>query len=367
MKDVFTNANLPKTAEGRVYHLGLRAGEVANRVLTVGSSSRAEAIAALLDGSDSDSEIFKLSSERGFLTYTGRYKGVPLSIVSIGMGYPNMDFFVREIRECVSGELVIVRLGSCGGLTGLPVGTLVVPSACVSVRRNYDFDFNSTEESANEDGSPYQISKPVSADPELHTALEKALKGSASPEPAVLVAADVVNASADSFYSSQGRQTSFPDHNETLIDHLLVSVPKLTSLEMETFHLLHLASVWRPHKPRDETGAPTLPPTRLPVTPAISSSSISKPNGDSGRGADTSAPAFAFQKVEEAALAPSSRIRAAAVQMIFADRRSQDFIEPARVKALEAWSGRAVLDALSAFYIPEENLHKGSGSVWEKI
>jgi hypothetical protein len=25
------------------------------------------------------------------------------------MGYPNIDFFVREARECVSGDMVIVR------------------------------------------------------------------------------------------------------------------------------------------------------------------------------------------------------------------------------------------------------------------
>ena len=57
----------------------------------------------------STKKLFTLASERGFITYTGRFGGVPVSIVSIGMGYPNMDFFVREVRECVKGELVIIR------------------------------------------------------------------------------------------------------------------------------------------------------------------------------------------------------------------------------------------------------------------
>ena len=35
-----------------------------------------------------------------------------------------------------------------------------------------------------------------------------------------------------SFYSSQGRQTSFPDHNAGLIDHLLETVPNLATLEV---------------------------------------------------------------------------------------------------------------------------------------
>lgn len=39
----------------------------------------------------------------------GRYNGVPVSAIAIGMGGPNMDFFVREARECLDGEMVIVR------------------------------------------------------------------------------------------------------------------------------------------------------------------------------------------------------------------------------------------------------------------
>jgi uridine phosphorylase len=56
-----------------------------------------------------DPGLFALHSERGFLTMTGKYKGVPVSIISIGMGFPNMDFFVRECRELLEGEMVVVR------------------------------------------------------------------------------------------------------------------------------------------------------------------------------------------------------------------------------------------------------------------
>lgn len=75
--------------------------------ITVGSPSRASGIATHLDAVP---KPFVLTSERGFTTITGRFRGVPVSIVSIGMGYPNMDFFVREVRECISGDMYIVRL-----------------------------------------------------------------------------------------------------------------------------------------------------------------------------------------------------------------------------------------------------------------
>lgn len=61
------------------------------------------------DATAADPGLFALQSERGFLTLTGTYKGVPVSIVSIGMGFPNMDFFVRECRELLEGEMVVVR------------------------------------------------------------------------------------------------------------------------------------------------------------------------------------------------------------------------------------------------------------------
>ena len=72
----------------------------------MGSPSRAHGIAAYLDPVP---RCFVLTSERGFTTITGRYKGIPISIVSIGMGSPNADFFVREVRECLSGDMVVVR------------------------------------------------------------------------------------------------------------------------------------------------------------------------------------------------------------------------------------------------------------------
>ena len=72
----------------------------------MGSASRAESIASYLDASP---KPFKLSSERGFTTITGRFKGVPLSILSVGMGSPNVDFFIREVRECLSGDMVVIR------------------------------------------------------------------------------------------------------------------------------------------------------------------------------------------------------------------------------------------------------------------
>jgi hypothetical protein len=49
------------------------------------------------------------------------------------------------------------RLGSCGCLTDLPVGSLVLPASSVACTRNVDFDFTSFDPWE----VPYRLSKPV--------------------------------------------------------------------------------------------------------------------------------------------------------------------------------------------------------------
>ncbi|RPD56315.1 purine and uridine phosphorylase [Lentinus tigrinus ALCF2SS1-7] len=354
MKDKIVDANFPRTLDQRVYHLGLRAGEVANRIITLGTPSRAHGIASYLDPLPAP---FSLTSERGFTTITGRYRGVPVSIVSIGMGYPNADFFVREVRECLNGDMVVVRLGSCGALIDVPVGTVVAPKGSIAVTRNYDFDF--TSRGAKPDGSeePYRTSKPVMADPILHSALVEALKATRPPDITTPIVDHTLNASADSFYSSQGRQTSFPDHNADLIARLKAQHPDLATLEMETFHILHLASCWD----IDAHDGSATPP---PVQHAATSPSISPTHAPSMQ---TFIPDVAESSASHTRLRPPPRIRAAAAQMVFAARTSQDFITPEHVASIEAWTGRAVLDALVGLPIERERLHDERGSVWELV
>ena len=84
MKETISNANFPRDAEGRVYHISVKHGDVANRVLTVGDHVRARRIAKLLDSEEECGHpIFEKSSQRGFLTITGRYKGVPVTIMAM--------------------------------------------------------------------------------------------------------------------------------------------------------------------------------------------------------------------------------------------------------------------------------------------
>ena len=167
-----------------------------------------------------------------------------------------------------------------------------------------------------------------------------------------------------SFYSSQGRQTSFPDHNETLIEDIKARHADIGTLEvmpalcpcplpadaapqMETFHILHLAANWP--SPARTKGTITPPVTTLPVAPSMTVPPLSSAQGQP--------PSVSKSNADGKPLDPQPCIRAAAAQMVFASRTSQDFITPEQVAEIEAWSGRAVLEALVGFDIPAEVGH----------
>lgn len=167
------------------------------------------------------------------------------------MGFAVVDFFVRECRAVVGGDLVIVRVGSCGSVNQeLSIGTVAVPPASVGISRNYDHFHPSTY--TGETGcalKAYQVTKPISADEDVHAALVKALESTRPPSSADRFAGQNpkihdsgLNGSADSFYGSQGRTDSqFVDDNQGLIPAIQEEHPTLSTLEMETYVLHHLA------------------------------------------------------------------------------------------------------------------------------
>ncbi|KAJ2079864.1 hypothetical protein H4R24_003486 [Coemansia sp. RSA 988] len=277
----------------------MQAGEVANRIVTVGDPQRARTMAKHMD-----QILFEHSSHRGFLTITGIYRGLPLSIVAIGMGAPMMDFFVREARMVVSGPLTIIRFGSCGSICNAGIGDVIAATGAFAINRNFAY-FDNTPPV----GMSYDLSPVVNADPRLTSALTARLD-------AALGASHVYRGqigNADSFYGSQGRPASdFYDANHDLIPRLHNVFPDAVALEMESHMLLHLA--------RFSTGSDNAHP-------------------------------------------PS--IRAACALMVYADRSGDVFISPETSKRLSQLSATAVFDALIDDMPSQDGLHPAAGSVWE--
>lgn len=96
---LYENTNGMPMSNGRNLHMQAAHGEgkklklsiisnlftpllVSNRLITVGAFARAEIIADMFD---KDQPQTRVSSSRGFLTITGHYKGVRVTVVGIGM------------------------------------------------------------------------------------------------------------------------------------------------------------------------------------------------------------------------------------------------------------------------------------------
>ena len=119
-------------SDGSLYHLHLKPGDLASRIIFVGDPDRVTAI------SKHFSEIHIERRNREFYTLTGAFRGLPLSIISTGIGTDNIDIVWNEIdalfnidlntRKLKSSltPLKVLRLGTCGGMQeNVEVGSLV--------------------------------------------------------------------------------------------------------------------------------------------------------------------------------------------------------------------------------------------------
>lgn len=171
-----------------------------------------------------------------------------------------MDFVLREARAVVDGPMIVIRLGTCGTIhPEYKVGSVVVATkGSISVLRDPDaFDVDQQEKIPC-----YRMSKPIKPDTELSSKVSDDLISKNCSEKVFIFlpkkklvdclnetvtsgqVLEGMNATADSFYSSQGRQDSnFDDRNESLIDDISSKYPEIATLEMETFHLLVDASL----------------------------------------------------------------------------------------------------------------------------
>jgi uridine phosphorylase len=214
------SANDPQSGDKRQYHIGVRPGEVAPSILLVGDPRRAERIAEeLLD------DVGPALSEREYVTFTGRYQGLAVSVMGTGMSAANTEIAVIELCNCFDDptQIAMIRAGSCGVLRPeIEVGELVVTRAAYRI----------------EDTSTWftGLGYPASAHPEAIMGLMWA----ASERGAAHHLG--ITATAPGFYGAQGRELpGFPVREVGVQDRL--AREGVTNLEMETATLLVLASL----------------------------------------------------------------------------------------------------------------------------
>lgn len=132
MAKYFAPSELIINEDGSIFHLHLKPGQLANKVILVGDPGRVNMITAHFDTIECE------VSSRELHSVTGSYQGKRLSVVSTGMGCDNIDIVLNELDALVNIDfatrtqkaqltsLELVRVGTTGGLQpNTPVGTFV--------------------------------------------------------------------------------------------------------------------------------------------------------------------------------------------------------------------------------------------------
>ncbi|WP_297500368.1 uridine phosphorylase [Thermococcus sp.] len=214
----FISAERPQTEEGYQYHIDCRPGDVSRYVLLPGDPGRVPKISSLWD------EAKEIAFHREYRTHTGKYKGVPISATSTGIGGPSTAIAVEELAAI--GADTFIRVGSTGAIQpGMKIGDLIIAKAAVRL-----------------EGTSKQyvrVEYPAVADLEVTLALIEAAETLGVPYHIG------ITASTDSFYLGQGRSGLngyLPSFAKNIVDDLKQA--NVTNFEMEAATLYTLANIY---------------------------------------------------------------------------------------------------------------------------
>ena len=206
------------SANGEQYHIACRKGDLAEYLLVPGDPERVDKIAKLWDSAK------KVSDHREFRSFTGEYKGIPVSALSSGIGPACMSIAVNEAANV--GVHTFIRVGSTAAIQeDIECGDLIISSAAVRL-----------------DGTSncYIMPEyPAVANFEVLEALIEAAERLGIRNYHVGVTATTAD-----FYAGQSRHTTASCQSST--ENLLSSLKraKVLNFEMETATLFTLASLY---------------------------------------------------------------------------------------------------------------------------
>jgi uridine phosphorylase len=120
-------SEVAKTSEGRHYHIDLAPGDLAEYILLCVDPVRARRVSSFFD------QVTLERSNREILTYTGTYKGHPISVIGTGIGQDNTEIvFVEAVQLFPETRPTMIRVGSCGSLQpDIAIGDLIITSGSV--------------------------------------------------------------------------------------------------------------------------------------------------------------------------------------------------------------------------------------------
>lgn len=244
-------SELAINSDGSVFHLHVKPGQLANRVVLVGDPARVTTVASFFESKECE------VSSREFHTITGHYQGKRITVVSHGIGTDNIDIVLNELDALANidfstrtikpefTQLSLVRIGTSGGLQPfVPIGTYVAAEKSIGFDGVIYFYANSNSV------------RDAQLEAELIKQLDWKLSGLwpyvVSADPSLIeqiTGNDIIRGTtiaANGFYGPQGRELRLPLTDPELnkkIEAFDYKGRKITNFEMESSSLAGLAAL----------------------------------------------------------------------------------------------------------------------------
>ena len=110
--------------DGKMWHIGLDENDIGKHLILPGDPARCEMVNKFFE----NGKLVQVS--RGNPTYTGTYKGIPVSVMSTGMGPMAVAVCVEELKHI--GAKTLIRMGTSGSLQpNIPDGSFVIATGAV--------------------------------------------------------------------------------------------------------------------------------------------------------------------------------------------------------------------------------------------
>ena len=249
----------------RLYHLGIKKTDLAENIFIVGDPARATRVSEEFDRIDS-----KISN-REYLTYTGIYRNIPVSVIGTGIGTDNVEIalveaFIAHEFDLKTGErfqnsspLTIIRLGTSGGVQpDVTPGSLAISSYALGLDSTgiyYDYPIDDEMLNRIETESSEILNSAISDNSRFKgKVIPYASKASTEVTDALINQAQELNVefatgitvSSPGFYGPssrhiEGLNNTLPDIKGSL-SKLNLDGLKVHNMEMESSLLFHLCS-----------------------------------------------------------------------------------------------------------------------------
>ena len=238
-------------ADGSVFHLHLKPGQLSDKIILVGDPERVSSVASRFDSIECE------VSNREFHSITGSFQGKRISVVSHGIGTDNIDIVLNELDALVNidftsrtvkeifTQLTLVRIGTSGGLQHfVPVGTYVAAERSIGFDGVLYFYANNknTRDVAFEEELLRQLDWKISEIRPYVVAADKSLIEQ-------ITSNDIlkgVTIAANGFYGPQGRELRLPLADPELnkkIELFNYNGAQITNFEMESSSLAGLSAM----------------------------------------------------------------------------------------------------------------------------